>query len=470
VKIVTVKKEKDLAKNTIIISFGQVLPRFTTLITLPILTAFLTKAEYGIYDLINTLVSLVIPIIVLKLDMGVFRFLIEHRNDVKRRVSIISTTYLFITCTSIIGVIIIFFLLKNIESFTKLLICVYFLLDVLFITSQQIVRGLSKNIYYALSSIIYAVLNMIFIVLLVKIRSEGLNGLLISMDIGALSSILFLLFFSGLWKDIHFVFSKSLLREMLSYSWPLIPNSLSAWVMNLSDRIIVMAVLGIEMNAVYAVANKIPNLLNLVQSSFSAAWQENASLSLNDYDTVSYYSKMFDILFRLLVGVTGLLIGLTPLLFVLLISGVYDEAYYQMPLLFAAMFFSTLSSFMGGIYAAHKRTKSVGITTSLAALCNFFVNLLLINFIGLYAASFSTFISYFLLTIFRMINIRKFQKMAYDFRLIISCLFVLVIMCFLSHKKIYVLSFVNGAIGIIWCIIINRKLLHRIINKLLLKK
>ena len=125
-------REKDLAKNTIIISFGQLLPKLTTLITLPILTSCLTKAEYGTYDLINTLVSLIIPIVVLKLDMGVFRFLIEYRNDEQRKAEVISTTYSFVILTSILSVIAIFFLLRNIESLTKLLICIYFLLDIVY--------------------------------------------------------------------------------------------------------------------------------------------------------------------------------------------------------------------------------------------------------------------------------------------------------------------------------------------------
>lgn len=464
------KREKELAKNTIIISFGQLLPKLTTLITLPILTSYLTKVEYGTYDLINTLASLIIPITILKLDMGVFRFLIEYRNNEKQRVAIISTTYIFISFISIVSAAIMFFLLRNIEVIAKLLICIYFVFDILYITTQQMVRGLSKNIVYATSSILYAVFNMCFIILLVQLKKNGLNGLLISMNIGAVISTLFLILSSQLWKNIHFVFSGELLREMLSYSWPLIPNSLSSWVMNLSDRIIITAIMGVEMNAIYAVANKIPNLLNIVQSSFSAAWQENASLTVNDDDIETYYSAMFDTLFRILVGTTGFLIGCTPLLFTILINGDYDEAYYQMPLLFAGMFFSTLSSFLGGIYAAHKLTKSVGITTSMAACCNFIVNLLLIRSVGLYAASFSTFISYFLLVIFRMLNIRKFQSMVYDYKLILSCSFFLFIMGYLSHINKFSLNIINFLIGISLGIIVNKNLLKNLISKLLLKR
>lgn len=49
-------REKSLVKNTAILSLGTYLPKLTTIITLPLLTGYLTQAEYGIYDLITTLV------------------------------------------------------------------------------------------------------------------------------------------------------------------------------------------------------------------------------------------------------------------------------------------------------------------------------------------------------------------------------------------------------------------------------
>lgn len=459
-------REKELAKNTIIISFGQFLPKFTTLVTLPILTNCLTKAEYGTYDLINTLVSLLLPVMVLKLDMGTFRFLIESRNDEEKKQEIISTAYLFIVPISICCVIIMFFVLQNLSAFTKLMICLYFLLDIIYITTQQMVRGLSENLIYSLSAILYSLINMLFIVLLIQLKNYGLNGLLISMNLSAAFAIIFLLTVGKVWKYIHWQFSKPQLKEMLSYSWPLIPNSLSGWVMNLSDRLIVTAVLGIEMNAIYAVANKIPNLLNLVQSSFSAAWQENASLTVGSKDTKQYYSNMLDTLFRVLVGCTSGLIAITPILFKLLIKGDYAEAYYQMPMLFAGMFFSTLSSFFGGIYAAHKKTKSVGITTTLAAVCNFVVNLACINFIGLYAASFSTFISYFLLVVFRMIDAKKIQPMTYDVKTIIGYLLVLLVMGIIANFNMFALNVINFFVGLFVAVVANRKLLSNVLSKI----
>jgi len=75
-------RESKLAKNTFILAIGTFLPKFVAIITLPILTGYLTKEEYGTYDLITVLVSLVLPAATLQIQTAAFRFLIDVRHDV----------------------------------------------------------------------------------------------------------------------------------------------------------------------------------------------------------------------------------------------------------------------------------------------------------------------------------------------------------------------------------------------------
>lgn len=77
-------REKALAKNTLILSIGEFLPKFSSIITLPIITGGLTKAEMGTYDLISTLVSLFLPVATLQIQSAAFRFLIDVRKEKKK--------------------------------------------------------------------------------------------------------------------------------------------------------------------------------------------------------------------------------------------------------------------------------------------------------------------------------------------------------------------------------------------------
>ena len=209
---------------------------------------------------------------------------------------------------------------------------------------------------------------------------------------------------------------------MIQYSWPLVPNSLSLWVMNLSDRFIVTHFLGLEQNAVYTVVNKIPGLLGTAQGIFISAWQENASIAVTDQDSDEYYSRMFEAFVCVLTGIQCCLIGSSPVLFDIIIRGDYSESHPQMSVLFGAMFFSAISSFLGGIYVAHKHMKSVGVTTIVTSVINFLINICFVRKIGLYAASISTLVSYAILTVYRMQDIKKFQKINYPIKKYLFCI------------------------------------------------
>lgn len=456
---------KALVKNTFILSFGTFLPKLAGLVTLPIVTAGLTKKEFGTYDLISTLVSLFLPVVTLQIQSAAFRFLIDSRKDEEQTKSIISTIYFFTIPMSFVSLMILFFCLGNISIITRLLICTYFLVDILVLVTQQIARGLSFNEFYSVSAVIQSVINMLLIVWTIKLENLGLIGVLLSFIIGTTIGLIFLFVRVGIIKYLSLErYSFELLKQMLSYSWPMIPNSLSLWVLSVSDRLVLTGFMGLESVAIYAAANKIPHLFSTVQGTFVFAWQENASLALSDSDVEKYYSDMFDKVFCILVGIMALLIGSTPILFMLLIKGDYTESYPQMPILFMGIFFSTLSSFMGGIYVAHKRTKNVGITTMMAAACNLIIDIALVKIIGIYAASFSTLVSYLFLAIYRMHDVKQFQKISYNYSRIIICVSILVLMCVICWINTLHLNILNMLGSVFIAIILNVKLLRDLLK------
>ena len=82
-------KKKQLAKNTLIIFLGRACTYFISFLLLPLYTSYLTTKDYGIVDLIQTYVTLLVPIITLELEMSIFRYLVDARGnnkDTKKRV------------------------------------------------------------------------------------------------------------------------------------------------------------------------------------------------------------------------------------------------------------------------------------------------------------------------------------------------------------------------------------------------
>ena len=460
-------RESNLVKNTFILSIGTFLPKLTALISMPIITGHLTKAEYGTYDLLSTLVSLLLPIVTLQIHSAAFRFLIDCRNDDNSKNQIISSMFFFVIPITVLSLTIVYFCLYHINIQTRVLIVLFLFADIMIITVQQIVRGLSHNLLYSLSSVIQSICNMLLIIFTVAYNGLGLNGVLVSFILATTTGIIVLFFGSGIYKCISLSnFSFDLLKNLLRYSWPMIPNTLSNWILSVSDRMILTFFMGIEAVAVYGVANKIPLLFSVIQGTFIFAWQENASLALKDQDVDKYYSDMFDSIFSILSGIMSILIGITPILFMFLIKGDYADSYPHMPILFMAMFASALSAFLGGIYVAHKRTKSVGLTTILAAITNLAIDLMFIKTIGIYAASISTLLSYSFLSIFRMIDIKTFQQIKYNHRKNCICVLVLIIMCVFCWINKLTLNIINTFIGFTFSFYVNKSIIFALFKGL----
>lgn len=458
-------REKDLIKNTVVLGAGRFIPTLMTFVTLPILSEQLTKAEYGTYDLITTLIMLVIPIATLQIQSAAFRFLIENRGDREGSSGVISNIFIVTVPVSVLAAVIVQFFFPSFSPAVRLSVTVYFILDTIYLTLGQTARGLGNNKDYAIGAIMLSVINMLGVAGLVKAAHLGLEGVYLALIAANLTAALFVAWKTKILSYISLSrVSGKKIRELLNYSWPMVPNNLSTWVLKLSDRLVITAFLGVEANAVYAIANKVPNVLSLAQSIMVMAWQENASIAVGDADAEAYYSRMFDFCFNFMAGATAVLIAATPILFRLLIRGDYADAYFQMPVLILAMFFFVMSSYFGGIYIAYKKTTSVGITTMVAAVINLTIDLCFVRAIGITAGSVSTLAAYLVLYIYRMLDVQKFQKVAlFPLQQVGKTLIItgMLVLCFLQRT---ILNALNIFLGLFFFVLFNRKLLANVIS------
>lgn len=458
-------REKDLLNNTFILSLGRVLPQFATFITLPILTGCLSKSEYGTYDLIATLLLVLIPIATLEIQSAAFRFLIECREDQRETNSVITNITAVTVPTSLIVSITIGFCLIGYPTTIRALIAFYFFLDTVTLMLGQIVRGLGKNRAYSIQACLQSLVKMGGIVAFVYYNKFGIQGVFGALTLADLAASVYLMRKIRIFqilkiKDISF----SKIKTLLQYSWPMVPNNLSAWVLSLSDRLVITAALGVNANAIYAVANKIPSILAVVQSVLMMAWQENASVASKDEDATAYYSSMLEITYNVMIGFTAVLIACMPVIFHILIRGDYSESYYHTSILILAAFFNIMSGYMSGIYIAHKKTFSIGVTTIAAAGLNLLIDVLCVRYIGIWAGSLSTLFAYVFLYFYRVKNCKKFQPLTIHYKKHVVQIFIILAMVVICSTKNTILLMLNLIIGTTTAIYFNRELLRRAYN------
>ena len=116
-----------------------------------------------------------------------------------------------------------------------------------------------------------------------------------------------------------------------------------------------------------------------------------------------------------------------------------------------------------------QQTRQVGISAIVGALLNAVINVVFIQYLGLYAASLSTIISFAIIALYRGCEIRKYITIKYNIVTIVLCLFSLTIFCVLCSCRNTVLNFSMFVIALIWNTLFNRKIIFSIMQKLGIK-
>ena len=383
-------KNKELVKNTIIIFIGKFCTQFITLLLLPLYTHFLSTEDYGYIDLIQTYLTFFIPLILLKIDAGIFRFLIDARKSEEEKNKII-TNGIFIMFVELIISTILFAVAVKIFSIKYSILIVMNLISLSVLTFLlQIVRGIGKNKQYSFSSIIAAIVTIVLnLIFLVGFHKNGKYVLIASLISNIICTI-YLLIVNKILKNVKIKYiDKKLIKDLLKYSIPMIPNELSWWIVHVSDRTIISYALGVAANGIYSVSCKFSNILSSIFNIFNLSWQESAALHINDTDKDEFFSNVINKVFNLFICFCIGILACLPFVFELLIKDSYREAYKYVPILLLANIFSVLIGLIGSIYVAKKMTKEVAKTTMIAAIINLTIDIALIKVIGIYAAAIS---------------------------------------------------------------------------------
>lgn len=468
--------QNELVKNTVIIAIGKMSTQILSYILLPLFTAKMIVSEYGTFDLVVTLSMFLCPAITLLMEEAMFRFLIDA-GTLKERKKIITQTILYavfgVAIFIPLAIIIMNLATKYPASFITVFI-VFVVSNVIIALSNALARGLSQIKLYSMNNFALGIITLAFtiVVLLTKPTAECL------LWANAIPNILtagFVFYKLNIKKFIG-KFDKETMTTMVKYSLPLVPNSISWSIINMSDRIILTALVNSEANGIYAMANKFPNIINVLYGYFYTAWKESAAKIIKEENKTVYYNTIYHDMKKFIYAVTVCLIAVMPFAFPVFINKQYDASYIYIPIVMIATYYSNLSSFYGGIFSAFKETKIMGYTTAIAAGINLVIDLALVKFMGIYAACFSTLIADLIVYYYRRIKLRKFINLK-ELRLL-GPICVMVFVCLAYYTKYipnipvalyWTLNIISLAVAISYSIAINYKLLSKFTSKIMSK-
>ena len=464
-------REKNLAKNTIIITIGKICTQLITFFLLPLYTGILSTEEYGTVDLLNTLVSLLLPIVTFQVEQAVFRELIEVRGKKDKESRIISSAVITVIFQCIVYLIIFALISPFINNHYKFFLATNVVANIFLSLLLQIARGFGDNKNYAFASFISALSTIVFNVLFLVVIKLGANGMLLGTMLGQIVATIYLFISLKLYKYLKVKdYKKEVIKSLWKYSLPLIPNAISWWVFNASDRVIASAFLGVDQNGILAASLKFSAVFITFYNIFNMSWTESISIAIKDDDVSDFFNRMFNIVLRLFTAMAVGMIACMPFVFPIMINEKFSAGYGLIPISIIGSLFNVVVGLISVIYVAEKNTKAIASTSIVSAVINIIVHLVLIKFIGLYAAVISTFVAYFVMSIYRLMDASKrYFKVKIDMKFIIQS-FIALIFVFASYyiSNIYLNVFVV-LFAVLFAIYINKDSFD-IIFKLFTKK
>lgn len=420
-------KYTKLASNSIMFAIGNLGSKLIYFFLLPLYTYTMTTTQYGSADVIQTTINLLIPVVSLNIFDGVLRYAMDKTKNpseilrIGNQITVIGGVLTLIIAISLqlfgIHLILLIASILILQSFQSLY--------------SQYLKAIGKVRLFAYNGILLTFVTALADVILLWGFRLGLVGYLVAIAVSTLISNLYLILVGRIQTSLSlkklFTFNKDLTGELVRYSVPLIPNSIAWWSTSAISRYFITFFLSVSANGIFAVANRIPSMLNVFNTIFFQSWQLSAIEEYDSSSTETFYGNVFQMYSEMMILLTsGLICVLKPLM-VVIVSKSFFVAWKYIPILLISIIFSSYSSFFGQLYIAAKRTTGVFSTTIIAAIINVAGSIALIPRLGLYGAASASLVSYLILWVLRIWQTSKFIKINPNWGMIVIGTLILVL-------------------------------------------
>ncbi len=382
-------------KDSAIYGLAIILSKGLTVLMLPIYTAYLSKTQVGVLDLLLGVMAVLSMLIGLDMSNALAREYGEPGElERKRRYS--STAFWFSAAAFILAAVILLPAAAQIavsltgdqraSSAVRAAVVSLALGGIYLVASQQL-RWMILPAKFGIVSVCFTLVSLLTTLLLVAKFNLGEVGVLYGTATGSAVGLLLSLWFCR--GEFKFLFDGACLRKMLAFCVPIVPSSLAVVVTMYVSRFVLENNLGLDAVGVFGVASRVGSLAGLVMLGFGSALTPLIYAGQHDPGTPGQLARIF----RIFVAVAALgLAGLTlfaPEIVALLTRSDYSAALPLLGWLAPAFLLSQMYIFAPGAWI-HRRmwwVAAINIGTAVAAVG---INVVLVPVLGLPGAALAT--------------------------------------------------------------------------------
>ena len=355
-------KYKRLGKNTFLVFLGNLGSKFIGFLMIPFYTKWLSVEEYGTSDTILIYVSLLLTIFTLSISDSIFIFPKDQNIDKQKRYFssglFYSVMLLILTGFGLFCFKEILNTFNTFENIVSNIGYIYLLIVAFFFQNffQQFTQSIDQIKVYATSGIILTFLTAFFAFILIP--KYKIDGFFIAQILSLFITTIYSMFASGSFSFLSLKKIKfSSYSEMIKYSFPLIPNAVMWWLVGSLNRPLMEHYLGMHAIGIFAVANKLPSLINVLFSVFMVSWQISAVEEFKKQEYEIFYNSIFKIVFIVLVFSVIVFSCFSKPLIEFIADAKFNEAQKYIPILCFSVLLSSISSFIGVNFLAGRESK-----------------------------------------------------------------------------------------------------------------
>lgn len=342
-----------LAAHTAWYTLGNLIPRISNFLLLPLYSAFLSPADYGIISAMLTLQMVMLPICTLALDRGLERLFFDSDDpgERKRIVSTISIMILVFAAAILGGGVAGRRYLVKIFPDIPFLPYYAMMLGILALDMFTIVPKVywrvnqRAKLFVAVSFLQFAVLLVLKLVFIVGLR-QGARGFMTANLLAFAVMTPFFIWWMLRIADFRFDFR--IAAGALVFSLPMIPLLLSGWIVQLTSRMFIDRNINMNALGIYSFSMTLASVLQMIGVSYLPAYSPVFYAAANGGDQRTAKRELFEynrnyMLFLIFLSFCQALFMRNVLM---CLNQRYLECWKYIPLMTLGIFFNLI----GGIY------------------------------------------------------------------------------------------------------------------------
>ena len=392
--------------NKDIISYGFVtaIAKGIQFLMLPILTRLFSPSDYGVIDLLATVMGLFTILMSLSLESAIARMWHEA-EDQNQRKKLLTSVMFFITTFGTVVFLLAWATwnllpreitgLHNLESILPAAIGTALLVSIL--SAPQMALRMERKVFrFGILQIANTALGIVFSLAMIIYLDMGLLGLFL----GYLVAAAFALGLGIYWTRhyLHFQISGPDLRNCLKFSLPMVPAVFLSWADGQVDRLVLLFMLGLGVVGVYGAAAKIVMLLAVLVGVFRLAWLPIALSRINEPSRNAYFRSSLIGYLAITTCLGLILVTYSRELLVVLTTSEYVEGYVVIPWLVGAQIAYGSASITNLGMLISKRTGGNSLAAALATIVNISLSVVLVAFYGIWGAAIGSFVAAIIFT------------------------------------------------------------------------